>query len=431
MKRTIEVTFADSSEPKGGLAIIAATTGGTTARSAAVVDPEGVVGRAADVTGFRGKAKATNEILAPEGAVVDRIIVLGLGDPDALKPHDWLTAGGIAAAQLKRAGSAVVFLDVPGLDFGAAEAADFASGMLLGAYSFDTYKTKKPEDDDEETPRKARVTIVVHDPSAAKKAFAESRGVVDGVILARDLVNEPANVLGPEEFAERARALEELGVEVEVLGEKEMRKLGMGALLGVAQGSGRPPRLAVMQWNGGKVEEQAGRLRRQGRRLRYGRHLDQAGRRHGGHEGRHGRCRSGDRADACAGRAQGQGQRGRHHRPRREHAGRQRAAAGRHRDLDVRADDRGDQHGCGRPSRARRCALVLPAPLQAAVHGQPGNVDRRRHRRARAPSRRPLLQRRRSCRPAAPVRPRHPGKAMAAAAGARIRQADRLRSSPT
>ena len=252
MKRSIEVTFADSAEPEGGLAIIAATTGGAVGGSAARIDPKGVVGRAGQVTGFTGKARTTNEIVSPEGAAVDRILVLGLGDRGDLKPHGWLTAGGIAAAQLKRARSAVAILDVPGLDVGPAEAVEFASGLLLGAYSFDAYKTKKSEDDGDESPKKTKITVVVRDPAAARKAFAEAQGLVEGVCLARDLVNEPANILGPEEFAERAKGLEKLGVEVEILGEKEMRKLGMGALLGVAQGSGRPPRLAVMQWKGGR-----------------------------------------------------------------------------------------------------------------------------------------------------------------------------------
>jgi leucyl aminopeptidase len=79
--------------------------------------------------------------------------------------------------------------------------------------------------------------------------------VVDGALLARDLVNEPANVLGPVEFAARAGELAALGVKVEILTEKEMKKLGMGSLLGVAQGSSRGARLAVMQWNGGKAKD--------------------------------------------------------------------------------------------------------------------------------------------------------------------------------
>jgi leucyl aminopeptidase len=93
------------------------------------------------------------------------------------------------------------------------------------------------------------------DAAACKKAFASRQAVADGVMLARDLVNEPANILGPVEFAARAEALSALGVEVDILTEKEMKKLGMGALLGVAQGSVRPPRLAVMKWNGGKAKD--------------------------------------------------------------------------------------------------------------------------------------------------------------------------------
>jgi leucyl aminopeptidase len=122
-------------------------------------------------------------------------------------------------------------------------------GILLRAYSCDKYKTRA--DDDEKPGRKAaRIVIHCADPAAARKAFADLEAVVEGVTLARDLVNEPANVLGPLEFAARVRDLTKLGVKVEILTEKEMRKLGMGSLLGVAQGSPRPPRLVVMRWNG-------------------------------------------------------------------------------------------------------------------------------------------------------------------------------------
>jgi len=81
--------------------------------------------------------------------------------------------------------------------------------------------------------------------AAARKAWNLRAKVAQGVILARDLVNEPANVMGPIEYAERAAKLRPLGLAVEVLGEKEMKKLGMGAFLGVAQGSSRPPRVRM------------------------------------------------------------------------------------------------------------------------------------------------------------------------------------------
>jgi leucyl aminopeptidase len=94
---------------------------------------------------------------------------------------------------------------------------------------------------------------VIHnaDPKAATQAFAPARAIAEGVTLARDLVNEPANVLGPAEFAARAKALSKLGVQVEVLGPAALKKLGMGALLAVGQGSARPSHVAVLQWKGG------------------------------------------------------------------------------------------------------------------------------------------------------------------------------------
>jgi len=95
----------------------------------------------------------------------------------------------------------------------------------------------------------------VEDVAAARKAFAGTGHIVDGVVLARELVNEPPNVLYPEEFARRAGQLRKLGVMVETLDVKAMTKLGMGALLGVAQGSARPGRTVIMRWNGGKRGE--------------------------------------------------------------------------------------------------------------------------------------------------------------------------------
>ncbi len=148
-----------------------------------------------------------------------------------------------------------IFIDVPDLDVTGKAAADLALGMEMNAYSFDGYKTKKADDDAKPAGKPVKVTIVTGAVIAAKKAFATAQAVGEGVFLARDLVNEPANVLGPLEFAAKAKELEKLGVEVEILTEKEMKKLGMGALLGVAQGSTRPPRLVVMQWKGGKSKD--------------------------------------------------------------------------------------------------------------------------------------------------------------------------------
>ena len=134
------------------------------------------------------------------------------------------------------------------------QAAAIASGIRLRAYRFDRYKTKKK--DGENGALRADISIAVGDVGAARKAFAPQSHVVDGVIIARELVNEPPNVLYPIEFARRASQLRKLGVDVDVLDVKAMTKLGMGALLGVGQGSTQPSRTVIMRWNGAKKGEQ-------------------------------------------------------------------------------------------------------------------------------------------------------------------------------
>jgi leucyl aminopeptidase len=134
------------------------------------------------------------------------------------------------------------------------QAAAVASGVRLRAYKFDRYKTRKK--DGEDAALSADVSVAVADAAAAKKAFAPDDHIVDGVIIARELVNEPPNVLFPVEFARRASQLKKLGVDVEVLDVKAMKKLGMGALLGVGQGSTQASRTVIMRWNGGKKGDQ-------------------------------------------------------------------------------------------------------------------------------------------------------------------------------
>ena len=254
MSVQLNISFAKSSSVAASLAIQLKLSGDLPASGLSEVDPQGVGARAAGIAKFSAKAMTVLDVIAPHGSDADRLTVIGLGKPDTLTVYDWLRAGGVAAANLKNAKKAVVFLDVPGLDVSAAQAADFALGMLLRSYAFDSYKTAKKDDD---KPATVDVKIVMAGHAAAKKAFAATEAIASGVVLARDLVNLPPNVLGPVEFADKTKELKALGVEVEVLTENEMKKLGMGALLGVAQGSVRPPRLAVMHWNGGKAKVNA------------------------------------------------------------------------------------------------------------------------------------------------------------------------------
>jgi len=258
MTLTPTISFAKFSPPKKGVAIVLAGEGGALADAGAACDPGKVLERALPVAEFSGKQGSSVEVLAPEGSSLDRLVAVGVGKPADLNDYSWLKLGGAVAAQLRKAAEVTVVVDVAGIKAAPADVARLAAGIVLRSYGFDKYKTRKEDangNGKEAAAKPAKITIQCAEPAAAKKAFADAQAVTDGVVLARDLVNEPANVLGPLEFAARAKELEKVGVKVEVLTEREMKKLGMGALLGVAQGSTRPPRLVVMQWNGGKAKD--------------------------------------------------------------------------------------------------------------------------------------------------------------------------------
>lgn len=221
--------------------------------------------KAAKAADFIGKTKSAIEVLAPAKLKCQRLIVFGAGAAEKAKNIDWVVFGGAIAGRVtaRKTKTASIFADV--VDEGGKKtediAADLALGMQLRTYSFEKYKTdagpksKKNEEKDKEnddTQRLEKVFIHCDNPKKAAKAYEERQAVANGVYLARDLVNEPANTLGPVEFADIAKDLEKSGLEVEILDDDALEELGMGALLCVGQGSAKPSRVAVMQWNGAK-----------------------------------------------------------------------------------------------------------------------------------------------------------------------------------
>jgi leucyl aminopeptidase len=257
MSDAVKVGFVPfSASPRGILVVFcddALKTGAATRK--VLGKAADTIKRAAATNAFKGKSGSTLDILAPEGIKAPRLIVVGTGKPSEIKEKDFLKFGGVIAGKLNAGSDAVtVIAELSDDAMPPAAAAAIGSGIRLRAYKFDRYKTKKK--DGENGVVRAEVSIAVGDVAAAKKAFAPGSRIVDGVIIARELVNEPPNVLYPEEFARRASQLRKLGVDVEILDVKAMTKLGMGALLGVAQGSARPGRTVIMRWNGGKKGEQ-------------------------------------------------------------------------------------------------------------------------------------------------------------------------------
>ncbi len=253
MSEGFKLDFASLQVPEGGDLVLCVGEDMAPGPQAARLlgDSVELIARAAKAEKFKGKFKSVMTITAPASPLVDRIVVVGLGKPVEGEAPDWPALGAaIAAAIMGR--HATLVAEFPGFQVDDAAIAGLTLGARLRAYRFDQYKSKK-KDEDEDAPRKGgKLTLAGAEPQALKKAAKLSAGLADGVMLARDLVNEPANTLGPVEFAERASALDKLGVEVEILDEKQLGKIGMRALLGVAQGSERPARVAVMRWQGGK-----------------------------------------------------------------------------------------------------------------------------------------------------------------------------------
>jgi leucyl aminopeptidase len=218
---------------------------------ALLADAADLVSRAAKSERFTGKSGSALDIVMPAGLKATRLIVIGSGKAAERKPQDLVKLGGYAMGRIPASATeATVILELADGALKAEAAADVALGATLRAYAFDRYKTKRREGD--EGPAKGRVTLGVADVAAARKAWSARQAVADGVIVARDLVNEPPNVLYPAEFARRAAGLRKLGVGIQILDVRAMRKLGMGALLGVGQGSERESRVVIMRWNGGK-----------------------------------------------------------------------------------------------------------------------------------------------------------------------------------
>ena len=254
-------SFSKIGLPSAGTVIVPVASGKAMGPVATALDEScgGAVTRAMEIAGFEGKAKATLDIIAPQGGI-DRISLIGVGSAEGRSEADWRNLGGVAAAFVKPEAAVTALMELgDGDDVTSEDAAAFADGIRLKSYTFDRHKTGKGDTGDKKKKDKkpAKIAIASADAAGARKIFKSHSGVTDGVFFARDLVNEPANILGPVEFAARVEKLKSLGVEVQILGEKELTKLGMGALLGVAQGSVRPPRVAVMKWKGVKSKSKS------------------------------------------------------------------------------------------------------------------------------------------------------------------------------
>jgi len=204
-----------------------------------------LLGAAAAQARFDGAAGSVAETAAIDGDKAKRLLLVGIGEGSV---QDLERGGAALTAKLQTSGVATVHVDFASA--GESDAQDvlaFATGALLRNWRLDTYRTRLTD-----TAKPSLQTVIIAAPGGTPAGWAEAQAIAEGVAFTQTLVAEPPNILYPESFVERCQHLADLGVELEVLDERQMKALGMGALLGVAQGSTRPPRLLAMRWNGGE-----------------------------------------------------------------------------------------------------------------------------------------------------------------------------------
>lgn len=243
----MKISFADAAKADI-VAFVVDEEGGLPAVAAALDKASGGLLSEAFEGRFAGKKDQQAVIVLPKGSEARRAVLIGGGKP---KKRDARVLEGLGA-NLVKSFSLSGFKSLAIHAGSAEDAARMAVGAKLAAYRFDNYFTKLKPD---QKPSLNAVSLVVEDVKAAKTAFAPLDAASEGTLLARDLVNMPPNDLHPESFAAKIEELEAFGVEVEILGEKQMAKLGMNALLGVGQGSVRESQLGIMKWNGGNNGE--------------------------------------------------------------------------------------------------------------------------------------------------------------------------------
>jgi leucyl aminopeptidase len=257
----MKIAYSENSVPKTGTLIVGILADGGLTPTAQEIDGRmsgGLAKALAASPRFTGKKNTTLALPAPAGLDLARVLLIGLGKAADIDQLRMQALGGSVVAILNKLGETEACLALDALD-GCPLApgemvAEAAFGARLAAYRFDKYRTKQKEED---KPTLETLTLMSDKAGDAEAAAAPRQRVGDGVYLTRDLVSEPSNVKYPAAIVEDIEALSAVGIEVELLDEDRMGELGMGAILGVGQGSRRQSYIAVMRWNGAtKKDEQ-------------------------------------------------------------------------------------------------------------------------------------------------------------------------------
>jgi leucyl aminopeptidase len=243
----MQIRFADS-RPTGDYALVLPVAGKDRSSLGSLGAAQKAVTSALERQRFEGDASSASEQFVDDNGTLRRLIIVGTGSGTPPKEAAE-KLGGTAVARLLTSGEKKAVIDVSGLGYDADAAARLGLAAALRSWRYDRYRTKLK---DNQKPTLAEIVIVGGGKDAGDRYAKRWAAVYEGVSLTRELVTEPANIIFPESFVERVKkSLDGSGVEIEVLDRKAMEKLGMGALLGVAQGSVREAQLLILRWNGG------------------------------------------------------------------------------------------------------------------------------------------------------------------------------------
>ncbi len=254
----IDIKFSDKKAGKGRTCVLPVFKDNELSPSAKSVDKEGgkfISEYLKDQTSFKGNKGQTLLITGTKGANFRNYVLIGMGKKDELTVYDVECAGGHTWKFLSSIAEHDMTLDLNDWGKASAKLADdsvapaFATGLQLGAYTFNDYKSKKEDKKDDN--KKKTLTVILAKAKSAQSTYKEMEHSIRGTFFARDLVNTPPNVLYPDAYAKIIqKRLKPLGVKVTILDEKKMDKLKMGALLAVGQGSVNPSRMVVLEWDG-------------------------------------------------------------------------------------------------------------------------------------------------------------------------------------
>ena len=247
MSNNFNISFTADTLAKSGTSIVPVFKGGKAFGAAQAVVKSAAYKAAAKAAGFKGEAGSHFTLYALDGNETGAVKFVGAGKPDSFDSEIFAAR---AIKSLLSSGETTVTFQLGGLDITPDDCARAVVGARLSGYRFDTYRTKL---DPKKKNSVKRIKVACDETAAARKSYNNFHGpICDGTVGARDLVNEPPNVIYPKAYADRIKSFKDLGLKVEVLGEARMAKLGMHALLGVGLGSERESQMVIMTWSGGK-----------------------------------------------------------------------------------------------------------------------------------------------------------------------------------